>query len=472
MRSRRVERNETDPACRTHIGPWGIRSASESRVGGVEGSQSTVSGEKGGDSQYRLEDACKLTGGRDRECICNTSDKERNKELVEYDMEQGASAVGEGMNQTSQPSAPPLYSGPPEEVMLTALTDIVQLLRQGQSLKHVPSARSISDAVVGLKKFSGSASDRESVESWLDEFLRYAEFRSLSPAERLQLFKILMRDSASDWLSTLDQSKTATWDALIREFKATYFKSPELKWAQARDLFNDPMRAGERVDDFVIRIKRAAKRLNIGDEIVHFSVINGLLPSLRERVLAKGVTSLEETLKTARIAECSIQTDPVHSLLLDTLKSNKELAQKQETAINTLTEKLKTLLEPDVTVMGDNDRNLTNYRAPSRNDYLPSNVDRNHVSTGTRNQPTQQPFGNRRVVRPTPRRTQMNNYVRQQQQMNDRFYQQGPVINSSVCRNCLRQHDRGVQCPAYGKVCNACGQFNHYSRACRSGRRI
>ena len=244
------------------------------------------------------------------------------------DAEQGIYSERDRMGEELDPPTAPtasVYSEHQGRLMVSALADIVQLLRQGQTTHSMPAARSISDTVIGMKKFSGSASDRDSVESWLDEFLRYAEFRQLTMADRLSLFKNLMREGASDWLSTLEPAKTATWDVLLREFKATYFKSPELKWAQARDLFNDPMRTGERVDDFVIRIKKAAKRLNIGDEIVHFAVINGLLPPLRERVLTKAVTTLEQTLKTARIAESTIQADPVHSLLLDTLNRKQQL---------------------------------------------------------------------------------------------------------------------------------------------------
>jgi hypothetical protein len=33
------------------------------------------------------------------------------------------------------------------------------------------------------------------------------------------------------------------------------------------------MRVGERVDDFVIRTRRAALRLNLGDEMLHYAII-------------------------------------------------------------------------------------------------------------------------------------------------------------------------------------------------------
>ena len=360
-----------------------------------------------------------------------------------------------------------------EAFIKKTMTDIVQALREGHQ-KNMPSTRNISDSVIGLKKFSGSASDREIAESWLDEFLRYSEFRALNAADRLQLFKMLMREGAADWLSTLDTTKTASWERLLAEFKATYFKSPELKWAQARDLFHDPMRAGERVDDFVIRTRRAAKRLNLGDEMLHYAIINGLTPAIRNQVLAKGVTNLEDTLKTARIAECSVQTDPVQALLLDTLQSNKEIARQQSDTFNVLANQIQTLLDnPEVCMMRGN-----------RQQEGPSDRGRPgtyNYSNGNDNQRQPTPVrAQRPPPRPTPRRVQQENYGRQQEQMSRRENQSrgdsnrfsnSNANNRPPCANCGLRHDQG-RCPAFGQVCNACGRTGHFARACRSGRRV
>ena len=281
-----------------------------------------------------------------------------------------------------------------------------------------------------------------------------------------------MREGAADWLSTLSPEKTASWDELIKEFKATYFKSAELKWAQARDLFQEPMKDNERVDDFVIRIRRAAKRVNLGEEMLHYAILNGLKPIIRNQVLAKGVQSLEETLRTARIAECSAQTDPVQSLLMETLKSNKEVADRQSLAISALANKIQTLLEPlettDVRIMDrDNARGASENTPRARNNDRPTQFTPN--SQG------------RRWLKPTPQRIQRQNYGRQQQQIAQRgapptrseegYRNQNPNAQTTInCGNCARTHTRG-QCPAFRQVCRACGRIGHFSFCCRSGRR-
>jgi hypothetical protein len=224
-----------------------------------------------------------------------------------------------------------------------------------------------------------------------------------------------------------------------------------------------------------VRIGKAVKRLNIGKEIIQYCFIGGLLPSLREKVLAKGVTSLEETLKMARIAECCTQTDPVHTLLMDTLKSNNELAQKQEKVIRTLNEKFESLLKPEVELVREEREKQKFAGPPLQRDRIPYNSNR---AGG-------QPFQNRRPPKFNPRREQMQQYANQQRPVstNNRQvpftssstnstslnYNNGSNNNTQVCRNCLRSHRPG-QCLAFGQQCNLCGRWNHYSRACLSSR--
>ncbi|VDI84141.1 Hypothetical predicted protein [Mytilus galloprovincialis] len=37
------------------------------------------------------------------------------------------------------------------------------------------------------------------------------------------------------------------------------------------------------------------------------------------------------------------------------------------------------------------------------------------------------------------------------------------------CDYCGRQCEKG-KCPAYGKQCNSCGKYNHFSSQCRQGK--
>jgi hypothetical protein len=99
---------------------------------------------------------------------------------------------------------------------------------------------------------------------------------------------------------------------------------------EAGDLFNQSQRPDERVDDFVSRLKRCAKRLNITDDTLHFAVIHGLRSPIRLHVLQQGVQDLEHTLRAARIAEARTATDPLTALLLETIKTTTQAAENKQ----------------------------------------------------------------------------------------------------------------------------------------------
>jgi predicted metallo-beta-lactamase superfamily hydrolase len=80
---------------------------------------------------------------------------------------------------------------------------------------------------------------------------------------------MFMREGAANWLSTLTEHTLRSYESLKRAFQEKIFKSRELLWKEAGDLFNQMQRPEERVDDFVTRLKRCARRLNITDDTFH-----------------------------------------------------------------------------------------------------------------------------------------------------------------------------------------------------------
>ncbi|HSN24585.1 MAG TPA: hypothetical protein VLS45_10585 [Methylomicrobium sp.] len=68
-------------------------------------------------------------------------------------------------------------------------------------MQTLAATRSISDAVVAPKPFTGRAGDE--AENWLEYFDRYCNFRRLNDDNRAELFRILMHGAAADWLMSL-----------------------------------------------------------------------------------------------------------------------------------------------------------------------------------------------------------------------------------------------------------------------------
>jgi hypothetical protein len=68
-----------------------------------------------------------------------------------------------------------------------------------QTLGHL----SISDAAFALQPFTGSSHCGDQAEKWLEQFSRYVAFKKLTEEDQLQLFQLLMKDQAADWLTSL-----------------------------------------------------------------------------------------------------------------------------------------------------------------------------------------------------------------------------------------------------------------------------
>jgi predicted metallo-beta-lactamase superfamily hydrolase len=87
---------------------------------------------------------------------------------------------------------------------------------------------------------------------------------------------MFLREGAANWLSTLTEYTLRSYESFKRAFQDNFFKSRELLWKEAGDLLNQMQRPDERVDDFVTRLKRCARRFNITDGIFHHAVLHGL----------------------------------------------------------------------------------------------------------------------------------------------------------------------------------------------------
>lgn len=66
-------------------------------------------------------------------------------------------------------------------------------------------------------------------------------------------------------------------------------------------------------------------------------------------------------------------------------------------------------------------------------------------------------------------RTQPANSKSGQSYQSPRFRGQRLKANNGVCYRCGSAHGKN-QCPAYGKKCNACGHFNHFSKVCQKNK--
>jgi hypothetical protein len=148
------------------------------------------------------------------------------------------------------------------------------------------TVRSISDASIAPKAYTGKT--EQDAEEWFEYFERYAEFRKLLPPQKRELFSLLMRDRAADWLLTLPKEDSATYARLVEAFKKNYFRSPELRWREAEELWATTQDDGERIDDYVCRLKKKARRLGFAADVLHLAVLRGMRGATKLHVLTQG----------------------------------------------------------------------------------------------------------------------------------------------------------------------------------------
>jgi hypothetical protein len=203
--------------------------------------------------------------------------------------------------------------------------------------------RTVSDAAVQPKPFTGKAD--QDPEGWFEFFERYADFRQLEPAVKKRFFCILLQEGAGDWLSTLPNAAQMSYGELTNAFKANYYRSPELKWKEAGALWNQAQGPSERVEDFVTRLRKAARRLNFPAEVLHYAVINGLRGPIRLHVLQQGVKSIDDTVRAAKVAEAAATTAPdaISVLVLDAMQASAKASEKQAAEMKQLAASVATL---------------------------------------------------------------------------------------------------------------------------------
>jgi hypothetical protein len=164
---------------------------------------------------------------------------------------------------------------------------------------------SITDTAFALQPFSGSAHSSESAEKWLEKFRRYVAFKKITEADQVQLFHLLMRDQAADWLAALPDVRKMFIHDLMQEFVKRHELSRVEKWRQTADIWKRKQATDESVDDYVASMQAAARRINMTTESLIDAIIQGLLPHIRLHVLHTGADSIEGIIDAARVSEAA-----------------------------------------------------------------------------------------------------------------------------------------------------------------------
>jgi len=349
-----------------------------------------------------------------------------------------------------------------------------------------------SDASYAPPAFTGS--QNQDADKWLKKFNYYVEFRHMDDDAAIQLLKLLLTESAADWLESVPAAVTSSLANLRKAFIERYDSSDVFRWQQAASVWSRQQARGEKVDTYITDILNLAKKVPIkDDDLVRFALIKGLQPSIKQHVLQSASATLQDVMKAARVAEAaasqaSTDTGDVASLSRDV----KELIAAVQTLKTTAVTTRPTT--PERVEFVDNEQQQR--RNPSPSPRRVSFADRQSSSrpiTATTRPGTQMgaptdwsmdhiEWRAPHQSRPTSRYPPMTDgwsQQRYQPQYQHRNYQSterptGRFSSQSqmsrdlppLCRNCFRSHPTH-QCQFRGR-CFQCQQVGHVRQAHQS----
>lgn len=147
----------------------------------------------------------------------------------------------------------------------------------------------------------------EDADAFVKAFERYTKYREITDNDKkLNLFAVLLKDSAADWLDALPDDAKDTFAKLSASFSQRYQSTEALKFKCASDLFTSKQKENESVDEYVTRLRKLARLIDVDDKILQFALINGLKPYIAAHVTQAKPESIEKTIEAARLAELAM----------------------------------------------------------------------------------------------------------------------------------------------------------------------
>ena len=298
----------------------------------------------------------------------------------------------------------------------------------------------------------------ENSEGWLSRFEKYVTYRGFPDREKLNLLAVLLRDSAGDWLDTLDDRTRNDWELTRAAFRERFEDSDLLQWQKATDLWSRVQGTEESVDQYVTAMRKLARAVNVQGDQLRYAIQRGFRPQLLGHVIQTQPTKVDELVRAARVAEAAAKatataTSAEASLnqVMAELAANRLAAEQNTAELRRFTTQLST---NTVNMVGRPATPPPQRAASPRRVTFSDQRWRNNQPPSPRQQPAWRGGAANAMGRQPP---PTNNQL--------------PTRTTS-CAYCGGMHPRGANfCRAAGITCFTCRRRGHLARMCRSGRR-
>lgn len=305
----------------------------------------------------------------------------------------------------------------------------------------------------------------EDADSFINAFERYTKYRDITEADKkLNLFAVLLHDSAAKWFDGLSPSAKDTFDHLTTAFAERYRLPASRNFQYAADLFNRKQAADQTVDDYVTQMRKTARLIDIDDKILHLVLVNGFLPAISAHVIRSKTESIDQLLDVARLAELTIPTTSDSTIghqITDLQSEIRRLSTKMDNAVTAAIHPRSPTPERrvhfDTPTFSSQPASSFPTSASGYGSHPPPDPAIHYTQRPTRSPVTWQ-------RQPPPSSWQPS---RQQKTWQS---QQPTPPPSTPCTRCARLHGRNSFCPARdpNRVCNYCHKPGHFQAACFS----
>ena len=302
-----------------------------------------------------------------------------------------------------------------------------------------------------VETFTG---DMVTSDSWLEQYERYARLQNMSDKQKADAFAFHVSGLALTWHQSLDDEGKNDWPILRDRFLQRFRVSQQALWRQERDLYQRRQQPGQSIADFTATILNAARGLQLTDMQKVRLIMGGLHETVAPFVEQSQPQSVQELLQCP--AALSAMTAPAKA----------EITPEQHiaTVASAIQERIVAQLETRDDYRETRDH--TPERSPGRRTMQFESPPRDIGRNSQRGNYGRRPQTSGRTVRFESPRRDSDRWTGESRPQRRSQRQDQP------CHRCGRWCSTFYQgCPAIGRQCYACHQYDHFRSQCQVGPR-
>ena len=163
----------------------------------------------------------------------------------------------------------------------------------------------------------------ENVKNFISKFLKYAEHQEIQDDHMVEALGLCMEADALEFFDTFLRNNERAGFEEVKEALVTRFDDERIRLVMRAKINKRKLKENESVTDFFNDIRKMADKIDLDDETVLFSFINGLSPSAAEIIVCQNPTSALEAFQLAKNVEQlkSLHNNEADKISLQSIKS-------------------------------------------------------------------------------------------------------------------------------------------------------